>query len=148
MDIYDLAEKYTARKLKEVCSEFIVTNIDIANTVLRVNAENIHSQNRVIKKDMIVRCNRSTVWWTDSNTGISSTWHFPLIETGYLSELKCKAGSIGRIIDASDGIISVKWDILKARVNDVYSYSYKDIRGDISHLDILTPPINTKLFKD
>jgi len=35
LDIYHLAEKYTAPRLKERCSNFIVTNIDIATTILK-----------------------------------------------------------------------------------------------------------------
>ena len=61
MDICHLAEKYTARKLKEMCNDFIVTCVSIAKEILGVDASNISKTktegSKAIKKDMIVRCN-------------------------------------------------------------------------------------------
>jgi len=62
LDIYHLAEKYTALRLKEVCSNFIVTNVDIANKVLGVDAATIlkrsNGDDNPYKKNMIVCCKR------------------------------------------------------------------------------------------
>ena len=65
LDIYHLAEKYTALRLKEVCSNFIVTNVDIANKVLGVDAATIlktsNGDDNPYKKNMIVCCTRKLV---------------------------------------------------------------------------------------
>ena len=143
MDIYHLAEKYTARKLKEMCNDFIVTCVSIAKEVLGVDASNI-SQTKTegfyaIKKDMIVRCNTTAIWWIDSGTDISRT-----VRERFCEEVTVEAGTVGRVVDAGN----VKWNSVDYGYYSRRSRERVHVRGNISHLDILSPPIHTKLFKD
>ena len=157
LDIYHLSEKYTAQKLNEACCNCIATSIEIANIakqVLGVDATailNMRKDNsKVIKKDMIVRCMRTTIWWTDHVTKISKTStpasspHWYDVEAGTENNFyEVKAGTVGRIIDGgSDEKISVKWNLTKCGTGDSYH------AGTIRHMEILTPPIDTTLFKD
>ena len=143
MDIYHLAEKYTARKLKEMCNDFIVTCVSIAKEVLGVDASNISKTktggSKAIKKDMIVRCNTTAIWWIDSGTDISRT-----VRQRFCEEVTVEAGTVGRMLDAGN----VKWNSVDYGFYSRRSRERVHVRGDISHLDILTPPIHTKLFKD
>ena len=105
MDIYHLAEKYTARKLKEMCNDFIVTCVSIAKEVLGVDASNISKTktggSKAIKKDMIVRCNTTAIWWIESGTDISRT-----VRQRFCEEVTVEAGTVGRMLDAGN----VKWN--------------------------------------
>ena len=136
LDIYHLAEMYTAKKLNEECCNYIATSIDIANIakqILGIDATTISSMGKgksVFKKDMIVRCVK-TIWWTDPVTKVHN---------------EVQTGTVGRIIDSadhSDKKISIKWNSGN-RCKSIPSHCTLAIR----HLEILTPPIDTTLFKD
>ena len=154
LDTFRLAEKFSAEKLEQFCSDFIVTNISVADQVLGLSAttisNNIEGGPDVIKKDMIVRCNTTSNWCADNVTGLFNSrepfsWMHPL--------QVIEVGSIGRIIAESDGKVAIKWKTGS-------SWGYRGIeasapglsgllpRGNTSHLDILTPPIDISLFKD
>ena len=142
LDIYHLAEKYTAGKMKEVCNHFILTNIIIAKEVLGVDASTISTmkeEGSKVKRDMIVRCNTSSFWWHDSRTGISSA----RMDVIYCEKVTCEAGTVGRIVD---GRGNVKWNSIHD-FHDQFDIDGKLLtknRGDINHLEILTPPIKLK----
>ena len=148
-----LAEKFSAEKLEEVCSDFIETNITVANQVLGLSAPTVPCKIKAgpngFKKDMLVRCNTTSNWYTDHVTGVSSS---RVPTSVYHQSLQVtQAGSIGRIIDESNGNVTIKW---KGREG---SLSYGGTQagsaglfnfGNTSHLAILTPPIDMSLFKD
>ena len=123
LDIYHLAEMYTAKKLNEECCNYIATSIDIANIakqILGIDATTISSMGKgksVFEKDMIVRCVRT------------------------IEVIQVEAGTVGRIIDSDDKNVSIKWDS-----GNRYTGNYCTLA--IGHLEILTPPIDTTLFKD
>ena len=142
LEIYHLAEKYTAQKLKEVCSNVIAKRMDTANVakqVLGLDAMKKYEY-KVFKKDMIIRCAR--ILRTETVDGL---WG------------QVAAGTVGRIVDESHERISVKWNSVKsfplhfhnnAKSIPYHTISYPLKQGTISHLEVLTPPINTELFKD
>jgi len=141
LDIYHLADKYTASKLREVCRDFIVTNIDFANVakkVLGIGATTTLNRrfggSNVVKKDMIIRRKTTSKWWKNKVTGIHTA--LPPMTSSY--ELTCWPGTVGRIVDDSDGKITVLWDS---------GYRMVCNRSDSGHFEILTPPINTNLFQ-
>ena len=133
-----LAEKFTATKLEESCTNFISTNISVANQVLGLDAAHMFNKKseNLVKKDMIVRCNANSYWHTFGN--------------GFDWSLNTrKVGAIGRIVDvnvndANGQKFTIKW-ISK---NSLTERQPDSRLGNISHLDILTPPIDTSLFKD
>ena len=145
LETLSLAEKFTAQKLVEACTDFIVTNVSVANQVLGLGAASIYHQKKIgpnnpLKKDMIVRCNTTTHWHTEAFTGLSS----PLLAApSLMASLRfIEVGTIGRVIDSSK--VTIKW---KPSLGHELSQENAR-RGNISHLDILTPPIDTTLFKD
>ena len=142
-----------APRLKERCSNFIVTNIDIANKVLGVDATTIlkRSEGKAnsIEKDMIVRCKKTTIWWieyseyTEYTAGISRSVKTSARGSWY----EVKGGTVGRIVDRSEtGMISVKWNSI-TNYYGTYGHPPMDV-ADMSDFEILTPPIDTNLFKD
>ena len=156
LEIHHLAEKYTARKLNEVCNDFIVTSVSLAKEVLGVDASNLSKTKKErfrIQKDMIVRCNTTSIWWLDPATGICSMEMCKGNKRVFV-----EAGTVGRVVRFDLGLWSVKWNSVEEShglVSQGYSWyfenpAFKDVSvtGAISYLDILTPPINTKLFKD
>ena len=150
MDIYHLAEKYTAGKLKEICKDFIVSCISIAKEVLGVDAAVISKKeaSKVFKKDMIVRCKTFSKWWFDSRTKISTVRpvngeELKAVDGGNLVEVACEAGTVGRIVDDAHGKISVKWNAVENFDDFDYYGNQRHCakNANISHLEILTPPI-------
>ena len=155
LNTFRLAEKFNAKKLEEVCSDFIETNISVANQVLGLSAlttfYNVKGGPDRIKKDMIVQCNTTSNWCTDTATGLSNshdsyTWMQSLQVT--------KVGSIGRIIAESDGKVTIKWksgsSSWGSEGTEASTPGLSGLlpRGNTSHLDILTPPVDISLFKD
>ena len=110
LNTFRLADKFSAKKLEEVCSDFIETNISVANQVLGLSAlttfYNVKGGPDRIKKDMIVRCKITTNWCTDTATGPSNSRD----SFSWMQSLQVtKVGSIGRIIAESGGKVTMKW---------------------------------------
>ena len=148
LETLSLAEKFTAQKLVEACTDFIVTNVSVANQVLGLGAASIYHQKKIgpnnpLKKDMIVRCNTTTNWHTDAFTGLSSPLAaVPSFTLNATRMRVIEVGTIGRVIDESSSKVIIKW-------KPCHEFSQENApRGTVSHLDILTPPIDTTLFKD
>ena len=83
-------------------------------------------------------------WWTDSATGISR-----LYESGGYGSIwsGVDRGTVGRIVNGSEsGDLEIKWN--SERKKPFCYYDNDDDDADISDLEILTPPIDTNLFKD
>ena len=140
MDIYLLAEKYTAEKLRKMCTDFVDTSLSILE-VLGVDAGGM-KKDGVIKKNMIVRCRRNSAWWCDDKTEICTmpkeSYPIPPPVPRTKREVECKAGTLGRVVGDTPGKIRVKW----VKVKDLsYSPFCLVINADIKDLDILTPPM-------
>ena len=147
LEIYHLAEKYNAPKLKEMCSDFIFNSISIAKQGLGVDAATMYKTKKEggMAKGMIVRCNTTSLWWTNED-GLSKSQ-----PDDDLIQVKCEAGAIGRIIDIRSKDVTIRWRSINFQ-GALWTRSWERSgalpKGDISHLEILTPPICTELFKD
>ena len=152
-----LAEKFTATKLEEACTNFISTNISVANQVLGLDAAHMFNKKseNLVKKGMIVRCNANSYWYTEKATGLTQ-YDPPIVfgnpfafgyEGSGWSLATYKVGTIGRIVNGNDTNgqnFTIKW----ISNNSLVGRQAHAPRGNISHLDILTPPIDASLFKD
>ena len=102
---------------------------------------------------MMVRCKTASKWCFDGFTQISTMAPMvPTVEGGWLEEETENAivysGTIGRIVNDTRGKISVKWNSVKHMFHVHGSEWNHTCDANISHLEILTPPIHTELFKD
>ena len=141
MDIYLLAEKYTAGNLKEVCNDFMVTCFGILET-LGVDAAKMSnqrkegSQDQDLKMNMIVRCKTDSKWVLDDFT---NSYRMPNSASNR-NVVLCKAGTFGRIVDDRDGNVRVKWNSVKNCAQHTPSGTYVRITecANKSHLEIIT----------
>ena len=147
LDIFHLAEKFTALKLKELCKDFIVTNINIANQVLNVDATNFAIKNEYFdstffKNDTIVRLKTTSKWSCNPVTGLSSS----LLNDKW-SMVRYEAGAIGRIVFLNEGVqdeVTIKWN---SGISPDDDHRYVPF-GGIDDLEFLTPSMDTRLFKE
>jgi len=152
LEIYHLAEKYNAPTLKEMCSDFIFNSISIAKHGLGVDAATMYIKRKEgrMEKGMIVRCNITSLWFTKD--GLSQSPRPEPSDDFYdWIPMKCKAGAIGRIVDVwSSKEMTIRWSSLDSQSTSLGSWERTEAlpKGDISHLEILTPSIHTELFKD
>ena len=153
LETYQLAEKYGAGELKEMCRDFIFSYIDFANGVLGVDLVNAVKYRRDLRdvpkyKDymmtcmepnMLVRCNTTSYWY------IPVQRKRTVEEDGYAADevkraLSVEKGTIGRVVsfDGTVNGISVKWE------SGITTW-----HGNLFHLDPLTScPVDPKLFTD
>ena len=138
LDIYPLAEKYTAQRLKEMCSNFILTSISITKKCLKLDAATLSKERKEgrIENGMIVRCNTTSLWWTKDGLSKSIKPDYQPLDW---SKRTVEAGAIGRIVDKWSREVTVRWNELRNSASDIPE-------ADISHLEILAPPIRTNFF--
>ena len=145
LDIYPLAEKYTAQRLKEMCSNFILTSISITKKCLKLDAATLSKERKEgrIENGMIVRCNTTSLWWTKDGLSKSKKddAYSPYSGARLWSETTVEAGAIGRIVNNFTREVTVRWSEVSAQLSDIPV-------ADISHLEILAPPIRINFFKD
>ena len=112
LEIYHLAEKYTAPKLKEKCSDLILTSVSIAKQGLGIDAANISKKRKEghMERGMIVCCNTTSIWWTRDGLSIFKSWR-PDNSINWF-KVKCEAGTIGRIVEVWSKEVTIRWMIL------------------------------------
>ena len=140
-ETFRLAEKHGALKLKDVCCDFILANID---QLLGVNlAELDHFKKRSdfssvtgysqyvkanIKPNMLVRCTKITLW-ADSDD--YSKEYDDLDHTDVtIRPVHVQDGTLGRVVSTNGLTVTVKWQGTCKCV------------GAMCWVEILTPPCN------
>ena len=156
LETFQLGEKYTAQKLKELCRDFIDNNmkllefanrrLDIANKILAANLDETFKKREdflsdmeyrsymraSVKPNMIVRCRTRSRW-----ERVKIDEDDEEEECGPDCEL-VREGEIGRVVSFPfyDEGIKVKWQSGKST-----------IATNRGWLEILTSPISTKMFE-
>ena len=116
MDMYLLADRLNAQKLKKMCASFTSTSITIATRCLGLDTEDIlktaFMENIEIENDMIVRCKTDSVWWYCVDTKLFSTYICNANTPSNTYKVSVMAGTIGRVVATRNlNDIDVKWEI-------------------------------------
>ena len=134
LEMFQLGEKYTAQKLKEVCTDFLISNENRGNLAAKILGADLGTpfkkridfksdeEYRVylmatLKPNMIVKTLRG-----DGRKG-------PLNEESFGRVVSCNPDSGRPVV--------IRWQT----GNDTYPIQFND-------LEILTPPINMKMFSN
>ena len=150
MDMYLLADRLNADKLKKMCTSITSTSITIATRCLGLDTEDIWKttfmKNVKIENDMIVRCKTDSVWWYCVDTKLFST----AAATSYsyrqtpsnTYKVSVMAGTIGRVVATRNlNDIDVKWEIKQ-------DTRRCEKMGSKSDLEVITPPIQRSMFNN
>ena len=150
MDMYLLADRLNAQKLKKMCASFTSTSITIATRCLGLDTEDIlktaFMENIEIENDMIVRCKTDSLWWYCVVTKLFSTaaaTSYSYMQTpSNTYKVSVMAGAIGRVVATRNlNDIDVKWEIKQdtRRCEEM---------GSKSDLEVITPPIQRSMFNN
>ena len=160
MDMYLLADRLNAQKLKKMCASFTSTSITIATRCLGLDTEDIlkntFMKNVKIENDMIVRCKTASIWWYCVNTKLFSTVPVTSYNTMQTPpntyEVSVMAGTIGRVVATRNLIdIDVKWEIKQdIRKCENFLFGGDPIlpMGSKSDLEVITSPIKRSMFNN
>ena len=110
LEMFQLGEKYTAQKLKEVCTDFLISNENRGNLAAKILG-------------------------ADLDTPFKKRIDFKSDE-----EYRVDGESFGRVVSCnpdSGRPVVIRWQT----GNDTYPIQFND-------LEILTPPINMKMFSN
>ena len=161
MDMYLLADRLNADKLKKMCASFTSTSITIATRCLGLDTEDILMTTFMkdgfvkIENDMIVRCKTDSLWWYCVDTKLSSTAYVtPKNNVMNTYEVSVMAGTIGRVVATRNlNDIDVKWEIkqdIRRRENSVVFPGKLPIlpMGSKSDLEVITSPIKRSMLNN
>ena len=167
MDMYLLADRLNAQKLKKMCAYFTSTSITIATRCLGLDTEDIlkntFMENVNIENDMIVRCKTASLWWYCVDTKLFSS--APATSYNYMQtpsntyKVSVMTGTIGRVVATRNlNDIDVKWEIkqdIRRCENSSLNVPSFGIpiapilpMGSKSDLEIITPPIKRSMFNN
>ena len=155
MDMYLLADRLNADKLKKMCASFTSTTITIATRCLGLDTEDILKATFTfmkIENDMIVRCKTDSLWWYCVDTKLFSTVHANSYNYNYMQttpsntyKVLVMAGTIGRVVATRNrNDIDVKWEIKQ----DITRSEIPVSMGSKSDLEVITSPIQRSMFNN
>ena len=158
MDMYLLADRLNADKLKKMCASFTSTSITIATRCLGLDTEDIWKttfmKNVKIENDMVVRCKKDSLWWYCVDTKLFSTAHansyiFNANTPSNTYHVSVMAGTIGRVVATRNlDDIDVKWEIKQDIRRSYISGIHLWTMGSKSDLEVITSPIQRSMFNN